>query len=634
MIKKDVNQLKAFERIQIVPIHGPALAGPNEHQWAARHCQAALRAGIGEIQVNYPYLPLHPELVANPKKVYHWFSNFATSLDQFAISRLFRGVYPKALVDLNFRRMKTLATEAVKVGLKPSLFCAEPRFVPNRFFDKRPDLRGARVDNPSHSATPYFALCTDLKEVREHYQEMLEEIMREIPQITTLSLFTADSGSGFCYCESYTGTNGPSHCKRIPPADRIATFCSDLIETGRKHNSEFEVHINSSLNPELRKEISERKVNGLCVTVYGHWSWSGGMEDQWAYHQYRSQIEQVGYEAARKERLEDFRQRVEDVSVSESKPWALIDMPTIQYFGPIRYVPQPYEILRILRQYCEMGIRNISLRGILSTVDQIEYDVNSEVLSAFQTQPDANDEKILSAVLSKWDAADLNEPLSSAWRRADEAVQQRPLWSHCFGWDEFLVVGPLVPDFTKLTKDEFAYFDRISAQDELREVKGQFYFIPNLGDLKEYEYVLRKYKTHTLALLSEAAEILKSAISSTDPAKQTEQRILGEQLRHIELHHSHVTSQYHWVQIAYLMNGGNLDVTAEQIVSNEIENTKQFVTLLDNQAGKYLDMGTTKGCMYFLDPDVIDQFAERIAVMETHRKDPLKPASDANYNIC
>ncbi len=71
--------MKAFQRVQIVPINSPALAGPNECEWAERHCQAALRAGIGEIQVNYPYLPLHPVLVANPTKVYHWFSNYAAS---------------------------------------------------------------------------------------------------------------------------------------------------------------------------------------------------------------------------------------------------------------------------------------------------------------------------------------------------------------------------------------------------------------------------------------------------------------------------------------------------------------------------------------------------------------------------
>ncbi len=42
-------------------------------------------------------------------------------------------------------------------------------------------------------------------------------------------------------------------------------------------------------------------------------------------------------------------------------------------------------------------------------------------------------------------------------------------------------------------------------------------------------------------------------------------------------------------------------VTAEQIVSNEIENTRRFVELLDNQPQKYLDIAAIKGCMYLLD---------------------------------
>ena len=623
--------MKAFERVQIVPGNGPALAGPNEREWAVHYCQAALRAGIEEIQVNFLYLPIHPVLMEDPTKVYHWFSEYAPSLDQFVVSRLFRGVYPRVLVELNLRRMKTLAEEAVKSGLKPFLYCAEPRFVPNRFFDKWPNLRGSRVDNPVHGATPYYALCTDRKEVREHYQEMLDGIMQEIPQITSISLFTTDSGSGFCHCKGYSGTNGPVHCKNIHPADRVATFCNYLIETGRKYNNEFEVHIDAQLAPELRKEISARKVNGLCVTVYSLHAWMSGLEDQWAYNQYHSQIEQVGFDAARQERIEDFRERIEAVSVNEDKPWGLLSIPTLHYFDPIRYVPRPYETLRILHQYRELGIRNLSLRGILNGVDQVEYDVNAALLPAFQVDPDASDDDIISTILSEWDATDLSEPLCSAWRLNDEAMQQRPLWTHSFGRSEHLTVGPLVPDFTRVQQKELAYYDRISADDELKKVKGRFYFIPKLGEQKEYDYVLRKYKTHTFPLLSKAVDILKNAMSSADPAKQN---ILGEQLRHIELNHSHLVSQNHWVQMAYLMHGGSLDETAEQIVNNEIENTKRFVALLDNQPQKYLLIAGIKGCMYTLDPDVIEQFAERIRVMEAHRKDPLRPASEMDENIC
>jgi len=613
--------MNAFKRVSIVPSNHPALsAGTENRQWAVDYCEAAQRAGIDEIQVNFLSMPLHPILLEDPTRVYHWFSDYAASLDMFAVSRLFRGVYPTPVIAANFERMQVLAEEALNHALKPFIYCAEPRFVPERFFLKRPDLRGPRVDNPKVGMTPYYALCTDKKEVREHYQEMIAIIMERIPQITMLGIFTTDSGSGFCYDEGlYAGPNGPGHCRGISHVDRIVTFCTDILETARSFNSEFEVHLLSSISPRVRAEIAARKVDGIRLPVYGLHSWTGGLEDQWSYHQYGAKIKEVGYEKARKEREADIRERVNAVSVNEDDPWALCDLPTLQYFAPIRYVPQPFEILRILRTYKDMGVKNLSLRGILSNEKQIKYDINAEVFAAFRQAPEKDDTAILTTVLEKWDASEIQEPLTQAWAYADEAVRQRPLWNLSFGQQEHLVVGPLVPDINRLSSDELAYYDNICF-DEAIQVGGKTYFLPDLGDTEEYAFAIGKYETHTLPLLKRACILLEEALRS---ARSEQEHILKEQLLHLQLHHSHITSQYHWVQMASLMHGFNLDETAQEIVENEIGNTEYFIALLDNQPARYLHMAALKGCMYLLDPDVIDQLKARIRVMQNHSKDPV-----------
>jgi len=614
--------MPAFGRVSVVPTNVPGLSGgPEERRWAIEYCEAARRSGVGEVQVNFLSLPVHPILMEDPARVYHWFSNYAASLDMFAFSKLFRGVYPVAIISANFERMRVLSQEAVRHGLKPFMYCAEPRFVPERFFRTRADLRGPRVDNPAFGGGPCYSLCVDLEEVREHYRQMLAAIMTRLPELTTLSLFTTDSGSGFCHCpELYAGPNGPRHCRDIPFVDRIVKFCRDLIETGRKYNDDFEVHLNSNLPVDIRAEIALKKVEGLCLPVYGRYSWTGGLDDQWAYHQYGSEIESVGYERARKERADDIRRRVEAASVNEKRPWAICELPTCQYSTPIRYVPRPYEILQMLRTYRRLGVKNLSFRGIVNHPRQLGYDVNADVFRTFQECPDKEDQAIVAAVLETWNVPSAGESLREAWALADEAVRQKPLWNHSFGRTMHLLVGPIVPDFSRLRADQIAYYDHVCF-DESDLIRGKLWYLPDLGPPGEYEYAIAKYEGHTLALLERACSILRAAADSA--CDKREQDILTEQLRHLELNHSHLTSQYHWVQMAHLQRGGSLDITAEGLIDREIDNTRRFIALLDNDPQKYLDIAPLEGYFYTLGPAVIDKLRSRIRVMADHRSDPV-----------
>jgi hypothetical protein len=619
--------MSVFARVQIVPINEPPQSmGATYRDWAVQYCAAARRAGVTELQVNFLALPLHPILCEDPTKVYHWFSHYAPSLDQFAVSRLFRGVYPLPIVAANFERMRVLAEEALRCGLRPFLYCAEPRFVPERFFRQRPDLRGPRVDNPVMSGTPCFALCTDKAEVREHYREMLTHILTAIPQITTLSLFTTDSGSGFCYnSDLYAGANGPGHCRRIPLIERIATFARELIAAGRAINPEFQVHINSNLPPAVRAELARCRVDGLCLPVYGWYSWTGGLEDQWAYYQYRSQIARVGYEQARAERIADLQARVEAVAVHEQAPWAICSLPTEQYFLPLHYVPQPFEILRLLRTYRSLGVRNLSLRGLMTLPNQVRYDVNAATLPAFQDNPEADDETLVATLVRSWGLERIAAPLHEAWQAVDLAMQRRPNWNHGFGRDEHYMVGPLVPDPARLTVDERAYFDHVCF-DEIYAIKGPLYYLPNLGSLREYEYVLNQYEAETFPRLRQACAVLHTAITQADGE---ERACLQEQLRYIQIIESHFHSQRNWIRMTYLMRGGHLPEEARDIVQDEITNTQALVDLLAGEPGRYLMLASAKGRMYELDPDVLVQWEARLLVMKRHLDDPLILLSEA-----
>jgi len=608
-----------FKRVSAVPINEPPFGGPESRAWAIDYVAAAKRAGITELQVNFMVAPCHPILFEDPPRVYHWFSHYAPSLDMFAVSDLFEGVYPGSFIAMNFQRLKVLAEETVKAGLKPFLYCAEPRFVPERFFARRPDLRGPRVDNPMHGGKPYFALCTDRKEVREHYAQMLSLVMAEVPQITKLSLFTTDSGSGFCYNDDlYAGPNGPGHCRKINLIDRIVTFCSDLIACGRRYNPGFEVHLNSNLPPEKRATLAARGLQGLHLSVYGWQSWTGGLEDKWTFYQHRAGECAFDLEAARKIRVKDVEERFRAVVATDPEPWALCCLPNEQYYRPLRYVPEPYDILWQLREYRRIGFKNLSFRGCINTEQQVKFEVNAAIFGAFQAEPEYSDERLLDKVISGWGAQAAAAELKESWRLIDDALSLAPEWNHGFGRDEHLTLGPIVPDFRRLAKAECKYYRHVCF-DELDTIKGAFWFIPNLGNADHYALTIRQYVETVFPMLARAEERL----SCGEAKGGTAGAACAEQKLYLKIIVSHYRSRLHWVEASAILRGYPVSRPISQVIEDDIENTRRFISLLGPTPETYLDMERVAGCLYMLGPDLPKQLQARIEVMARHRDDDV-----------
>ena len=613
------DKIAAFKRVSAVPINEPPFGGADERQWAIDYVAAAKRAGITELQVNFMISPFHPILFEDPTKVYHWFSHYAPALDMFAISDLFQGLYPTSFIAMNFQRLKVLAEETVSAGLKPFLYCAEPRFVPERFFVKRPDLRGPRVDNPTHGGTPYFALCTDRKEVRDHYAEMLGAIMSEVPEITKLSLFTTDSGSGFCYNDDlYSGPNGPGHCRKISLIDRIITFCTGLIDCGRKFNPAFEVHINSNVPPAKRAELAARGVDGLHLAVYGWQSWTGGLEDKWAFYQYRAGECAFDLEAARQIRVKDIEERYKAVAATDPDTWALCCLPNEQYYRPLRYVPEPYDILWQLREYRRIGFKNLSFRGCVNTEDQVQYDVNADVFCAFQANPGLSDAELLGGVISGWGAQAAANELKESWRLIDDGLSLAPDWMHGFGRDEYLTIGPIVPDFSQLERKECQYFRHVCF-DELDVIKGEYWFIPNLGKAEYYDFTLKQYAEKLFPMLAQAEELLAQGENRGEVAG----RVCLEQKHYLKIIASHYRSRQHWVEASAILRGHQVGRPIAEVIEDEIQNTRDFIALLGTTPEKYLDIERVAGCLYMLGPNLLKQLKARIELMEKHRADKV-----------
>lgn len=188
------------------------------------HIREAVRLGYSGIECNR-FLGMELLQQGDPKDSYPWYTYWGPSMDQFVSSPLFEGVFPKKYLENNLSDLKHVVEVVKSFGLKPIFLGYEPRYVPEEFLQKHPELRGPRVDHPLRSIQPRYALCTDREEVREHYRALAQKLAEEVPDLAEMHIIFHDSGAGLCWYNAlYRGKNGPAYCKDIPMEERMSKF--------------------------------------------------------------------------------------------------------------------------------------------------------------------------------------------------------------------------------------------------------------------------------------------------------------------------------------------------------------------------------------------------------------------------
>ena len=107
-----------------------------------RYCAEAEKFGATSVIVNRLPDNFHPGLIEDPTNLYPKFFNWGPSLDMFFSTDLNRDVWPEELLTRNRKALLRTCEIARKYGLKPMLLLGEPRYQPERFFQKNPHLRG------------------------------------------------------------------------------------------------------------------------------------------------------------------------------------------------------------------------------------------------------------------------------------------------------------------------------------------------------------------------------------------------------------------------------------------------------------------------------------------------------------
>ncbi len=434
------------------------------------HVRESARLGYSHIEVNCLATPIPYEQGVSDE-VYPHFYNYCAALDQFVDSRLNRGIYPSEYLQGNLNLLKYNASLALKFGLTPGLLCFEPRHVPEALLKRYPMLRGARVDHPFRSLKPRYNLTLAHPAVREHYAEMMENLMKEVPELGYISIWTNDSGAGFEYTSTlYVGRNGGAYLIREwksneeianRAGENIMRFMNVLRDAARKVNPEFRVIGRLEALSAERHVINREIGNGIDVEVAT--LLSKGFESPYHHPLYKDVTEVLGtifhntLDMREKEEIAKLKQK-------DCRTHMVYGHGNVNSIDCLLGTAAPWLTYEKLKALAEVGAEYVASYGGINPPTMVPWSINHEVFKAFQMDSSLDIETIVQDVANKWVGERWSNDLIEAWRLTDQAVKTFPipvsmysLWGHT--WMR-LWVRPLVPNIEAIPKEDRAYYER------------------------------------------------------------------------------------------------------------------------------------------------------------------------------
>ncbi|HQG76478.1 MAG TPA: hypothetical protein PLS58_03255 [Bacteroidales bacterium] len=211
--------------------------------------QAARLKPYGEVQVNISALAgggFHE--VPEGNNFWHQYASYNATLFKFFPDPAIAPFIPADFVKRNREYLLARARILREYGINAEFWCNEPNFLPDAFFDRYPGLRGPRVDHPRRGNHPAFSLCMDLEQSRKMVAGMIEELLKNVPEIRTFVFKTNDAGSGICWSDwQYSGPNGPSRCRGISMGRRVASLMELFNEGAKKTGNELTIYLAESM---------------------------------------------------------------------------------------------------------------------------------------------------------------------------------------------------------------------------------------------------------------------------------------------------------------------------------------------------------------------------------------------------
>lgn len=434
-----------------------------------RYIEAIARHGFTHLEVNALAFPTPFEPGA-PHEFYRQFYTYCPGLNHFVESTLTRGIYGASYLQANLNLLKKYAAIGRAYGLKPGILCFEPRSLPESFFQTYPTLRGARIDHPFRSHLPRYTLAQDHPVARDHYRQLIQQLLEEVPDLAYLSVWTNDSGSGFEHTSSlYVGRNGgPYMIREWNNHEAIARVAGQSAAGWLNHMQASAAAINPTFEVMLRIEPFKVEHDilvehmGEGVSIEAPSLLVKGYDLPYQHPAYPEQAGIAGtifhdqIDASEQDALKHYRQRGMEPKISYASG-------STYNMEPLLGIPFPRLLYNRLQSLRSIDVRCINAFGGLHHAEETPYWPNPEVIRALQMDPEMPLESILLQSARSWVGTALAPELVRCWLELDEVVRYTPfipLYS-VFGFVWLRTwVRPLIPDLEAIPEAERAYYER------------------------------------------------------------------------------------------------------------------------------------------------------------------------------
>lgn len=578
-----------------------------------RHIREIARMGHTGVEINrysYPggYFVRHRKF---PQDSYTWYLSYAPALDAFVESSLTAGLYPREELAANLADLKDAAAIARSHGLKPGFVCYEPRCVPEKFFDRYPELRGSRTDHPGRSLEPRYALDIANPRVLAHYAELVANLMREVPDLRYFVFWTQDSGSGIPFTRGlYAGPNGSYLARSKTVAGMTADFTRTLTEAGRKINPEFEVimEMGWEYGDEERRAMTAALPKGVTVD------------------------HSIGGDIVDSELGAHVRYFEEDRKMGVT-PYASMVIATRWEQAPILGLAAPRALARKMGALGSLGAKGLFTAGGTLAAPQCPYNINQELYAELIRRDVPDLDRFLLDTAVRWCEGDreAGRALAEAWKAGEEALTSWRIlnWYHGGAGQTQArwISRPLVPDITKLSEREREAWQRalFPLPWDIARVNVCFEGGIRMFDEARFEEAVRNYDQEVLPRLVRTAGILEEALGKSFRRALEDQR---DRYRGFLLSSRTVRNLFDaQVAINYcLLHKGDAVRQRSRLraaIEAEIANTKDWLRALRESRTYFFRVAEVETPFLYKSP--VDDLSLKLEAMQAHIEDEPGP---------
>lgn len=610
------------------------------------------RTGYTHWEVNSLASPLAIEEGAY-FEVYPRFYTYAAGLDQFVESRLNEGTYPVEYLEANLNKMKKMAEIGLRYGITPGMQSFEPRTMPDKFFQRYPFLRGPRVDHPFRSQRPRFALTLVHPVAREHYAELMENIMKAVPEMGYLKIVTNDSGAGMEFTKSlYVGANGGPYLIREWNPDReIAklaaqnafNFLKLLRDAATPFNSDFRVltHLEPLYSErEFFIDLLEDRIDIEGNSFLG----IGWMSEDAPYHHPKyEEVKEIIGTALHTEldpREMDFVHKMEKQHVRCHFSYSY---GVANNSEPLLGIPFPWLTYEKLKSMAQLDVKYLGHSYGLIPSTHSPWYINQEVLREMQFNPEINIDDFVTQIATRWVGAGQAKKLVGAWKLFEDAYRGYPpvyLYSG-FGHSWYkLWTRPIVPDIEKISEADRAYYEKFVLTTPHNPARVDFNR-DVMFELMTPDYALRitqRIDANVYPALDQAIQVLKDSLNQLDPSdaafpvfRDQYERIVGfkcwvRTLRNVA---AWIAGVHTYLQTEDADKKAEARQLVHDLVLDELENAKDLLNLWNSAASEFMMVSDVAETTFIYGENFGEKVQRKIELMQGREND--EPYIDPNF---